>query len=275
MKLSIFDNNFNNCESEQYPFEKRAEYVKNLGYSGVHWSYPDYNNEYMEMYRPNGLAATSIDVLVRLTSADDAVFNEALDIAFKSLKYADEIGCDNAMMVPWNTEDIDGVEDKPRARERMIEGLRLIVEEAKKYPNLRVSIENFSIPILPFSYIDDIRYILDSVPGLWFTFDTGNFVCVGEDGVRAYNTLKDRIIMMHLKEFGEVDGPGDRVIRRQCDGKYLYGKKFGKGFAKLDEILPMAAVDFPDIWYEVEHHYFELTWKDIDELTEYVKSKFE
>lgn len=273
MKLSIFDNNFNNSESLQYPFEKRADYVKNLGYTGIHWSYPDGNNEYMEMYRPNGLAATSIDVLVRLTAADDEIFDEALDVAFKSLEFAAKIGCDNAMMVPWNTEDINGEEDRQRARERMIEGLKLITAEAKKY-GVRVSIENFSNPFLPFSLIDDIRYILDSVEDLYFTFDTGNFVCAGEDGVKAYHTLKDRIIMMHLKEFGEVEGPGDRVICRKSDGKYLYGVKFGEGLAKLDEILRLAAKDFPDIWYEVEHHYFELTWKDIDEITEYLRDHF-
>lgn len=271
MKLSIFDNNFNNRESELYPFHKRADYVKNLGYTGIHWSYPDENNDYMELYRPNGLTATSIDVLVRLTAADDKIFKEALDVAFKSLEFASEIGCDNAMMVPWNTEDINGEEDRPRARERMIEGLKLITAEAKKY-GVRVSIENFSNPFLPFSLIEDIRYILDSVDDLYFTFDTGNFVCAGEDGVEAYRTLKDRIIMMHLKEFGEVAGPGDRVIER--NGKYLYGTKYGKGLAQLDKILPMAARDFPDIWYEVEHHYFELTWADIDELTGYIKSFF-
>ena len=64
MNLSIFDNNFNNKESLKYSFERRAEYVKNLGYGGIHWSYPDYNNEYVNDYRRCGLKATSIDVLV-------------------------------------------------------------------------------------------------------------------------------------------------------------------------------------------------------------------
>ena len=273
MKLSIFDNNFNNPESIKYPFEKRAEVIKNLGINGVHWSYPDNDNKYMTMFRPHGFAATSIDVLARLTAKDDNVFNDALEEAFNSLEFAAKIGCDNAMMVPCNADDIDGFEDKPRARERMVEGLKLIVEKAKEY-GVRVSIENFSNPLLPFSLIDDIRYILDSVEGLWFTFDTGNFVCVGEDGVKAYNTLKDRIIMIHLKEFGEVAGPGDRVIKRRTDGKFLYGTKFGEGLAQLDTILPMAARDFPDIWYEIEHHYFQLLWNDIEEITKYLKRFF-
>lgn len=273
MKLAIFDNNFNNKDTEKLLFSERADFIKSLGFCGVHWSYPDPQNEYKELYGPAGFTAASIDVLARITSADDNVFNEAVEVIYKSLKFAKEIGCTDAMIVPCDLSDINGKEDLPRARERMIEGLKLAVEEAKKY-GVRISIENFSSPKLPFSYVKDIRYILDSVEGLHFTFDTGNFVCVGEDGVEAYKALKDRIVLMHLKEFGEVEGPGDRVIKRQCDGKYLYGKKFGEGLSKLDEILDMAAKDFPDIWYEVEHHYFQLGCEDIREIAEYVQSKF-
>ena len=273
MKLAIFDNNFINKDTEKLPFNERADIIKSFGFSGMHWSYPDPLNEYKECYGPAGFTAASIDVLARITSADDGVFNKAMEVIYKSLAYAKEIGCTDAMIVPCYVEDIDGEEDLPRARERMIEGLKLAVREAKKY-GVRVSIENFSTPKLPFSYVKDIRYILDSVDGLYFTFDTGNFVCVGEDGVEAYKALKDRIVLMHLKEFGEVDGPGDRVIFRRCDNKYLYGKKFGEGLSKMDEILAMASKDFPDIWYEVEHHYFELGCDDVKEISDFVQSKF-
>lgn len=273
MRLAIFDNNFINKDTADLPVNERAEAIKKLGFTGVHWSYPDFKNEYLNDYKPYGFTAASIDVLARITAADDKVFGEAVEVIYKSLEFCREIGCKNAMIVPCEVSDIDGPEDLPRARERMIEGLKLAVNEAKKY-GVRVSIENFSTPKLPFSLVKDIRYILDSVGGLYFTFDTGNFVCVGEDGVNAYNTLKDRIVLIHLKEFGEVDGPGDRVIRRVCDGKYLYGKRFGEGLSKIDAILEMASKDFPDIWYEVEHHYFELGLEDVREIAEYVQSKF-
>ena len=273
MKLAIFDNNFINKDTKDLSVSDRAEAIKKLGFTGVHWSFPDYKNEYLNDYKPYGFTATSIDVLARITSADDEIFNEAIGVIYNSLKFCKEIGCTDAMIVPCNVNDINGEEDLPRARERMIEGLKLAVNEAKKY-GIRVSIENFSTPRLPFSYVKDIRYILDSVDGLYFTFDTGNFVCVGEDGVNAYKTLKDRIVLIHLKEFGEVEGPGDRVIYRACDGKYLYGKKFSEGLSKIDTILDMASKDFPDIWYEVEHHYFELGLKDVREIAEYVQSKF-
>ena len=50
MKLSIFDNNFNNPESVEYPFEKRAEVIKSFGIDGVHWSYPDFENQYLQLF---------------------------------------------------------------------------------------------------------------------------------------------------------------------------------------------------------------------------------
>lgn len=42
----------------------------------------------------------------------------------------------------------------------------------------------------------------------------------------------------------------------------------------MDEILAMASKDFPDIWYEVEHHYFELGCDDVKEIANFVQSKF-
>ena len=65
-----------------------------------------------------------------------------------------------------------------------------------------------------------------------------------------------------------------KQIRTKLDEHNEYGKKFSEGLSKIDTILDMASKDFPDIWYEVEHHYFELGLKDVREIAEYVQSKF-
>lgn len=62
-------------------------------------------------------------------------------------------------------------------------------------------IENQSLLTRPDSKIEDISYILKSLPDLKFVLDTGNFFCVGEDVVKAYEILREKIVHVHVKDW--------------------------------------------------------------------------
>ena len=63
-----------------------------------------------------------------------------------------------------------------------------------------VTIEDFGIGHAPNGNIAGCAMILDRVPELKFTFDTGNFSCYGEDPDVAYDRLRERTAFVHLKD---------------------------------------------------------------------------
>ena len=65
---------------------------------------------------------------------------------------------------------------------------------------IAVTIEDFGTPVSPNGTIADCAGMLDAVPGLKFTFDTGNFSIFGEDPHKAYETFRGRIAFVHLKD---------------------------------------------------------------------------
>ena len=65
---------------------------------------------------------------------------------------------------------------------------------------IAVTIEDFGVPTSPNGTTADCARMLDAVPGLTFTFDTGNFSIFGEDPHTAYETFRGRIAFVHLKD---------------------------------------------------------------------------
>lgn len=96
-------------------------------------------------------------------------------------------------------------------------------------------VTDFGIGNAPNGDIAGCIGILDRVPGLKFTLDTGNFTCFGENPHDAYPHFRSRIAFVHLKDHPlGPDGPdpngaipvGDgaldlgRLIRRMLDDGY-------------------------------------------------------
>ena len=69
----------------------------------------------------------------------------------------------------------------------------------------------------------DCRALLDRVPGLGLIFDTGNFRVddPGSDELAAYESLKDRMLRVHVKdgdtERSETPWENPRLWRLQLD----------------------------------------------------------
>ena len=124
-------------------------------------------------------------------------------------------------------------------RERMVEGFGSMVEYAKG-SGVTVMIENQSVPQRPDSFIRDCRYIIDKVPGLGFVLDAGNFFCVGDDVLEAYEVMKDRIIHCHVKDWEYH--PYGRIIRSNMPA-LRSALVMGKGLLPLDELLGRMKAD--------------------------------
>lgn len=87
---------------------------------------------------------------------------------------------------------------------RMAEGLREIVEMAGSRniadTPITVVIEDFDDRNSPIACVSGMQWFAEQVPGLCFTFDTGNFIIHGEDIFAAWEELKNKVVHVHCKD---------------------------------------------------------------------------
>ena len=117
-------------------------------------------------------------------------------------------------------------------RELLIAGFQKVVDYSEG-SGISVTIENQSTLQRADSKTEDVRYILDCVPKLGLVLDTGNFFCVGEDILGAYELLKDRMVHMHCKDW--VYNPYGHFVRENIPR--FEGTAIGEGLIPIKELF--------------------------------------
>lgn len=88
--------------------------------------------------------------------------------------------------------------------QRMADGLQEIVEMAGSRniadTPITVVIEDFDDRNSPIACVSGMQWFAKQVPGLCFTFDTGNFIIHGENIFAAWEELKDKVVHVHCKD---------------------------------------------------------------------------
>jgi L-ribulose-5-phosphate 3-epimerase len=103
--------------------------------------------------------------------------------------------------------------------------------------NITVTIEDFDDKKSPVCKTNQILWYLQNVPGLKWTFDTGNFEYSAENALNSYEKLKSYMANVHTK---------DR-------GPYLSSVPTGSGILPMTEILQKIKKDFSTINFSIEH----------------------
>ena len=180
------------------------------------------------------------------------------------------------IMVDPRIASVDGIsqvrsmEDKLFVRDTICEGLNKIVEYAKG-SGVTITLENYSKHTHPFSTKEEVLYQLENVPGLRYTLDAGNFYCVKDDVLKAYELLKGYIDNMHLKDWIEYEF-GYYLCPNMTP---LDGCIMGEGVVPLDELLKrMKADNVFDIDCILELNTTEITKNDVEKSTDFIKKYF-
>lgn len=155
-----------------------------------------------------------------------------------------------------------------RMKETLITSLAEVSEYAKG-SHVKVTIENQSNLTRADSKTEDIRYILDSVPDLGFVLDSGNFFCIGEDVLKAYDLLSDKIVRVHAKDW-EYD-PYGSFVRENIPR--FNGTVIGKGLVPIREILQKLKKDNFDGKVVLEINAGKITTVMLDESANFLRSE--
>lgn len=231
--------------------EEAIGFLRNLGITGIETSSGELDSrgkdEFKKLLEDNGMSVCCVHHICRMTAKDDAIFEETIKAAEKAIDDAIYVGAEYFMLVPSYPEDVEGMEDKERARKRMTEALNRTTDYAGDKP-ITIIIENFSIPRYPFSTIDDLAYIVENAPEMRLNLDAGNFRCVDNDVLEAYDRLKEHFAFVHFKDWKYIEEGGILTP----DGKHLGACTHGEGCLPLRELLSKLKADGYNGWYIIE-----------------------
>ena len=148
---------------------------------------------------------------------------------------AKRVGAGNFLCVPGMIPKAD----EGRREEmmgHMTAAVRDMVEYGKKI-GLTVCMEDYDSMESPFNGIDGLARFMEEAPGLMCAFDTGNFVCHGEDPMEAFERFKDKIVTVHVKDRQDVpwtEGDGGCLCG---DGSVAYVAPVGYGRMPIEKVI--------------------------------------
>lgn len=240
MKLSIFASQL---YLDEIADDKGAalEYAKKRGITSVEVFADELSREltlhdYNKMVKDHGLLISTVIKVSHFPSCSEEEYQkEMADIkALVDEVEAEDIGM---MMVVPNSCDVNNNSEKDQMREKIIRGMREIVEYAND-KRVIITAENYGDEKYPVCTIDDVHYILEQVPGLRFCFDIGNFYCGNCDDLEAYETFRGNIVNVHMKDWEYAEN-GRYVLG---DKRYT-GSSIGSGFQHCGEIIQKLKAD--------------------------------
>ncbi|MGD9496631.1 MAG: sugar phosphate isomerase/epimerase family protein [Armatimonadota bacterium] len=214
--------------------EEIADFARELDFAALELSARDLQTHTPAQARAicaaRGLAISCINGGAELAAQDEAQFAAGLAQGRGLIAAAAAMDCPVVMVIPGRAL---GPADKPRAAQRIAQGLCALVPDAEA-AGIALSIEDFPSPLAPYASIAEIAYLLEAVPGLGLTFDNGNWVVGGDDPVAAVQAFGDRIVNCHVKDW-EVDPTQSRI--QLPDGRWMRGGLHGQGILDHRAIL--------------------------------------
>jgi sugar phosphate isomerase/epimerase len=150
-----------------------------------------------------------------------------------SILLAQKIGTKLLMLIPMpQKESFFQKISKEEKFKRCVPYLKFAVTEGSKY-GIKICVEDTPSCMVPLSSTKECKAMLDAVPGLGLVYDTANMLAQGDDPITFYETLKEHIVHVHLKD---VVKSNNRSFDICSDGTYLKCCPWGQGLVPVKEI---------------------------------------
>ncbi len=245
MELSVFFDHIREGAAQQgISLEQAMERVRRTGISCVELDAATLAPEdsMCERLAHSGLRASCLYSFFDFAHAKQEA--QALELVEK----AAFMGARYVLAVPGFLQPED---DQAACLARMDESLRRLCAAADKR-GLTVLMEDFDSDAAPYATAVQLRRFMDTVPGLACAFDTGNFLCAGEDVLCAFPLLEGHIQYVHLKDRALTPRPGEEG-KRLSTGQILYSASVGGGAIPMDRCLRRLRATGYDGVLAIEH----------------------
>lgn len=214
MKISVFYDHI--LQAKQQSGKSLEELLAGVREAGVEaveicLAYLLEHEETLSLLRQAGLAVSCIYEFYEMDSHNEA------EKARKHIEMAHRVQADRILVVPGflseeESKEIPGIlqsyektaefmENNAKIQ-RMAEGLRYVVGLGAE-AGIAVTVEDFDDRESPLSFANGISWFLNTVPGLRYTLDMGNFIVYGEDVLEVWERFRDKISHVHCKDRGE------------------------------------------------------------------------
>ena len=213
MKVSVFYEHV--CQASRQTGKTEKELLEELYHAGVR----GLEIRLLDLMEDTGLYARIREAGFQISCIYEFYEMEKEEEKEKSRKHieaAAETGCGRILVVPGFLEKEEAEKFHNLADQEGEAPLKTWMEENPKIAGMRrglsrmtgwgkekgveVTIEDFDDYTSPLSRNRGIRWFLDNVPDLGFTFDMGNFAFMQEDIWQAWELLADRIRHIHCKD---------------------------------------------------------------------------
>ena len=171
----------------------------------------------------------------------------------RNLELAKEAGAGLIMVIPGGMGDEAACAAMTRQEmlDLAVRHFQMACDLARPY-GIKIGFENTPQDYKPLASVEEVRYVLDRVPELGMIFDTGNFrvADTAGDEMKAYESLKDRIIRFHIKDVRIGSFPQGEKCR---DGSSIVAVPTGSGVIPVEELLQKSAADGFQGTYSMEY----------------------
>lgn len=190
-------------------------------------------------------------------SSIPAYFNFGVDTDVEgqsapTLDAARRLGVKRLLVIPGFFRQEDTAAQRETQIQNMIDCIDRLAELADK-DGISLMMEDYDNALAPFSTIEGVHRFVTCCSGLTCCFDTGNFRFSAEDELTAYETLKDSITHVHLKDRAFRSAGSERSLTA-LDGQELYPAPVGAGGLRLGEIIKRLKEDGYQGDFSIEHY---------------------
>lgn len=232
---------------------------------------------YNEAFNESGIKPYAYIGRVSVFSNNDEKIRTELQ---KEIGMAKKLGVNIFMLVPINSmkdEKICTKMGKEKVRELLIKYCAVAVEIGEKL-GIKVCVETTPQDYSCLSGTEDCKYVLENVKGLGLIFDTGNCLAHGDDPLEYYETLKNHIVHVHLKDI-ELSKPTlrDKMFggERAKNGQAMHCCVSGTGVIPMREIIERMERDGYKGMYALEYSHPKKYPADISQHAERLKEHLE
>ena len=191
---------------------------------------PGLVTSYQAVLEDTKLLVTCMDGSCNFVAATPADRRKGVDALLKAIEVAAQFKC--PLVLAAGSHLSDGISPAD-GRGMIINGLQACMSTAREM-QITLAIENFGVAPTLQCAASDCLEILDTVPGLAFVFDTGNFYFCQEDPLVNMKRLASKTRHVHVKDWIRSDTP---------DIADVAGAALGTGIIPNEQIVRWFAED--------------------------------